>query len=348
MKTGSVSTVISLSLLSSMIPLAGFAQASLQSSALVAQLTNTPQIDSFSVNPVNQLTPGMELVFTLQGTPNGRATFTIGNLATNIPMREVEPGVYQGRYTIRQQDQLSNNVVVRANLSQGNQITSTRLQQPLVADTGFGNQTSQGLSINSFTVQPVQQLAPGTELNFTLVGTPNATATFSIAGVATNQPMREISPGTYQGQYVIRSQDVFPTSGANVIGRLRSGQQVVQARLDQSLGSGTGFGTSTGQLPLEILSPQNNSRVSGTVEVRGRSAPNTTVNVSVNAVNSLAGLVGLNRSVLNQTVQTDSQGNFSFSFRPDFAAVRGTRYDISLTAGQGNQNNQQTLVLYQQ
>jgi hypothetical protein len=348
MKTRTISTALSLSLLSSLVTLPGLAQASPQPSVRIAQFTSTPQIDSFSVNQVNQLTPGTELVFTLQGTPNGQATFTIGNLATNIPMREIEPGVYQGRYTIRRQDQLSNNVVVRANLSQGGQIASTRLQQPLVTDTGSGNQTSQGLSITSFTVQPVQQLVPGTELNFTLVGTPNAIASFSITGIAPNQPMREVSPGTYQGQYVIRTQDVFPASGANVIGRLRSGQQVVQARLDQNLGAGTGSGTSTGQVPLEILSPQNNSRVSGTVEVRGRSAPNTTVSVNVNAVNSLAGLVGLNRNLLNQTVQTDSQGNFSFSFRPDFAAVRGTRYDISLTAGQGNQNNQRTLVLYQQ
>jgi hypothetical protein len=346
MKTASLLTVISLSLVSAVTPLPGVAQVNSQLPDRVAQFANSPQIDSFSVNQVNQLTPGTELVFTLQGTPNGQATFTLGNLATNIPMREIEPGVYQGRYTIRTQDRLSNSVVVRANLVQGGRIASTRLEQPLVADTGSGNQPAQGLYINRFTVQPVSQLLPGTELTFTLTGTPNAIATFTIAGIAVNQPMREVAPGNYQGEYVIRSRDVFPTSGTNVIGRLRSGQQMVQAQLDPSLGSGTGS-VPTGQVPLEVITPQNNSRVSGTVEVRGRSAPNTTVNVNVNAVNSLGGLVGLNRNVLTRTVQTDSQGNFSFSFNPGLA-VRGTRYDISLSAGQGNQNSQQTLVLYQQ
>jgi hypothetical protein len=324
-------------------PFSGLVQASPQPPVPVAQFTNSPQIDSFSVNQVNQLTPGTELVFTLQGTPNGQATFTMGNLATNRPMQEIEPGVYQGRYTIRTQDRLSNDTVVRANLAQGGRIASTRLQQPLVADTGAGNQPGQGLSIDRFTVQPVSQLVPGTELDFTLVGTPNATATFSISGIALNQPMRETSPGTYQGQYVVRRQDVFSDSGTTVTGQLRLGQQTVQARLNPGLGSGSG---TTGQVPLEIISPQNNSRVSGTVEVRGRSAPNSSVSVNVNAVNSLAGIVGLNRNVLTRTIQTDSQGNFSFSFNSGFAA-RGTRYDISITGGQGNQNNQQTLVLYQ-
>lgn len=345
----SVSTVISLSLFSSLITFPGLAQTVAQPSVLVAQWANALQIDNFSVNQVNQLTPGTELVFTLQGTPNSRATLTIGNVVTNLPMQEIESGVYEGRYTIRRRDQFSNNVVVRANLARGNRVASTRLQQPLVADTGFGNQTSQGLSIDRFTVQPVQQLEPGTELNFTLTGTPNATATFSIAGVTSNQPMREVSPGTYEGEYVIRRRDYFPTSGANVTASLRSGQQVVQARLDQNLGSGTGIGTGTGtsQVPLEIISPQNNSKVSGTVEVRGRSAPNTTINVNVNAVTSVAGLVGLNRNVLNQTVQTDNLGNFSFTFRPSLA-LPGTRYEVSLSTNQGGQNNQQTLVLYQQ
>jgi hypothetical protein len=348
MATQTLFTVLALSLIGAVSPLPASAQFSLPAPGQVAQFTNAPQIDSFTVTPVSQLTPGTELVFTLQGTPNGQASFTLGNLATNIPMRETEPGVYQGRYTIRTQDRLSNNTVVRANLAQGGRIASTRLEQPLVGDTGTGNQPNQsGLYIDRFTVQPASQVTPGTELTFTLTGTPNAIATFTIAGIAVNQPMREVSPGIYEGEYVIRSRDVFPAGGTPVTGRLRSGQQVVQAQLNPSLGAGSGSGTPTGQIPLEIISPANNSRVSGTVEVRGRSAPNTIVNVNVNAVTSLAGVVGLNRNVLTRTVQTDSQGNFSFSFNSSLA-VRGTRYEVSLTAGQGTQSNPQTLVLIRQ
>ncbi|UBF30683.1 hypothetical protein K9N68_36590 (plasmid) [Kovacikia minuta CCNUW1] len=88
-----------------------FAQAQLKPAALlVQQSTAAPQIDSFRVNPVSQLSPGTELVFTLQGTPNAQAMLTIGTTARNLPMREVEPGYYEGRYTIRIQDQLTEQV----------------------------------------------------------------------------------------------------------------------------------------------------------------------------------------------------------------------------------------------
>lgn len=323
---------------------------------------STPRIVSFTVEPVERLSPGTELVFTLEGTPNSRATLTIGTIARNIPMQEVEPGIYEARYVIRNRDNITANTAIRANLQRNRLVTSARLQQSLLDNTATNpnqnpnqNPSNQvgNLFIDRFTVQPVQQLEPGTDLNFTLVGTPNATATFSIDGITYNQPMREVSQGVYQGQYVIRRQDFFPASGANVTASLQTGNQVVRARLAQSLASNTtGTTGSTGTtsntlLPLEILSPQNNSQVSGTVEVRGRSAPNTTVAVNVKAVTSLAGLVGFDRNLVSQTVQTDSQGNFSFTFRPSIT-VPGTRYDVSFNATNGNQTNQSSLVLFQQ
>lgn len=330
-----------------------FAQAQLKPASLLAQQRyDAPQIDSFRVNPVSQLSPGTELVFTLQGTPNSQAMLTIGNTVRNLPMREVEPGYYEGRYTIRSRDQLTENTFVRANLQRNNQVSSVRLQQPLTtaATDGNGSNTAQSPVIDRFTVQPVQQLAPGTELNFTLIGTPNSKAMFSIDGVTFNQPMRETSSGTYQGQYVLRRQDYFPSSGTTVTASLQAGNQVVRARLDQSLvannGSNTNTSTSTSQLPLEVLSPQNNSQVSGAVEVQGRSAPNATVNVSVQAKTSLVGLVGFDRNILNRTIEADAQGNFSFSFNP-VIPVPGTQYQVSLNATKGNQTNEEKLVLIQ-
>lgn len=348
------STTVALTFLGALIGSPVLAQTDAR--VIAQQNASAPQIDSFTANSVNQLTPGTELTFTLQGTPNARASLTIGNTARNLPMREVEPGVYEGRYVIRTTDSLATDTVVRANLQRGDQVTSARLSQPLIAATGTntvqnpqsGNSSTQSLAIDRFTVQPVQQLEPGTVLNFNLTGTPNAKATYSIEGITYNQPMQEVSSGNYQGQYVIRRQDDFTNTNNRVTASLQSGNQIVRAQLDQNLFANSGTtNPSTTQLPLEVLSPENNSRVRGTVEVRGRSLPNTTVAVNVQASTSLAGIVGLDRNILNRTVSTDAQGNFSFSFRPTLT-VPGTRYEVSLSATNGNQKNEETLVLIQQ
>lgn len=252
MKIALFSTTAALALLG-LIALPGVAQ-TYSSDSTVAQSYYAPQIDSFTVNSVDRLSPGTELVFTLEGTPNARASFTISNVARNLPMQEVSPGVYEGRYTVRNQDQFSTNTPVRANLTRGDRTVSARLQQP-IASGDYNNG---------------------------------------------NRPYDSNSP----------------------------------------------YSNQTTQLPLEIISPQNNSRVQGAVELRGRSAPNTTVEVTVKAVNSLGGLVGLNRDVASDRVQTDSQGNFTYSFNPSIA-VPGTRYEVSLNASNGSQNSQKNLVLIQ-
>lgn len=352
MKSKSVLITALVLAVGSIVAMPGLVQANLQVPTLIAQQSGEAlEIDSFTVNQVNQLVPGTELVFTLQGTPGSIATVTIANVVTNLPLQQTQPGVYEGRYTIRSQDRFTATTSVRGNLQQGTQISSIRLQQPLVASTPVNSPATgtptQALSIDRFTAQPIQQLEPGTELNFTLVGTPGARATFSIEGVAVNQPMPETANGTYSGRYVIRRQDYFPAAGVNVVASLQSNEQVVRAQLDQRLTASNDSAATTTQLPLEVVSPQNNSRVSGVVEVRGRSAPSATVNVNVQATTSLAGLVGINRTLLEQNVQANAQGEFRFTFRPSIS-VSGTRYQVNLRATQGNQTSQQTLVLIQQ
>lgn len=311
----------------------------------VAQTTAAPQINSFRVKPVEDLTPGSELIFILEGTPKSKATVTIQDIASNIPMREVRSGYYEARYTIRSQDRISNNTAIQANLEQGTRGANARLEDSLVASES-DDTPSQGesLSINQFTVQTVDNLDPGTELVFTLSGTPNANATYSIEGITYDQPMREVSEGNYEGRYVIRRQDAFPTSGVKATASLEEGERVVRARLDRDLSPSNV--SSNEELLLEIISPNNNSQVSETVEIRGKSAPNATVTVNVTAKNNVLGVIGLDRNVASRTVEADSQGNFSFSFKPS-GVVPGTRYEISFNATNGQQTKQETLVLVQ-
>lgn len=323
------------------------AQAAPISPQIIAQSAGTPQIDDFSVGPVDRLIPGTELVFTLAGTPGAKASLTITGVATNLPMSEVEPGIYEGRYTIRNKDKLTESTAVRANLQQGKRVNSVRLAQPLIASDNegtTGNRNSGSAGIERFTVEPVARIEPGSELVFSLDGTPGGRATFSIAGVARDIPMSELDPGIYEGRYTVRNQDNFRSS-PSVTASLQVDGRTSRTRLAQPLSSSSGSSQTT--LPLVVLSPTNNSQVSsGPVEVKGRSAPNTTVNVQVRAVASLAGLLGINQDIYNQSVQADSQGNFNFTFRPQLATP-GTRYEVSLSASKGELTKDQKLVLIQ-
>ncbi|GFE69930.1 hypothetical protein [Chroococcus sp. FPU101] len=312
----------------------------------IAQTTSAPQISSFSVESVDDLSPGRELVFSLEGTPKSKVTMSIGTVASNIPMREVRSGYYEARYTIRSQDRITDQTAIQANLQQGNRGATARLQEPLIARENTQDSTNRALSIEQFTAKTVDNFEPGTELVFMLDGTPKANATYSIDGVTYDQPMREVSEGRYEGRYVIRRQDAFPSSGVQVTASLEKGERTVRARLDRDLVASNSSSSSSTELPLEIVSPNNNSEINGTVEVVGKSAPNSTVTINVTAQNNLVGVVGVNRNVFSKTVQADGQGNFSFSFKPS-NILPGTRYEISLNATKGTQTNEETLVLVQ-
>ncbi len=75
--------------------------------AAVAQtatpLPGTPsptKIDSVALSVTHPIRVGESFDVTLRGTAGGRASFDIGDLLLNLPMRETVPGTYVGHYTI--------------------------------------------------------------------------------------------------------------------------------------------------------------------------------------------------------------------------------------------------------
>ena len=75
--------------------------AGFQSPALPA-----PVIADFDVQPQGRLVPGRELRFRVRGEAGARADVDIPGVVRNIQLEETRPGVYEGRYTIRQRDDL--------------------------------------------------------------------------------------------------------------------------------------------------------------------------------------------------------------------------------------------------
>ena len=80
--------------------------------------------------------------------------------------------------------------------------------------------------------------------------------------------------------------------------------------------------------------------------MQGRTLPNANVAVTVNAVAPIGGVLNISQELLSQNLLADQNGNFSFSFTPQFP-VPGTRYEITLVSTRGNLRDDHRLVLVQ-
>ncbi len=427
--------------------------AAISASAQSKRVVDPPTIDNFYVEPIEGLAPGSELAFTVEGTPRSQASVRISGAELNIPLKEVRRGVYQGYYTIRSRDKLSERNTVRVTLRARGVATSERYTlfsqtaaapapaAPAAAAPVPAPPTA-ALAVERFAVVPIAKIEPGAELKFTLTGTPGAAASFTIENVVKNVPMREVSRGRYEGSYTIRRLDNFPPA-LSILATLEAGGQAVGSRLNQALvvdarppvvknfapqngetvaagaptsisatfddsgGVGvdaksvrimlggrdiTASSTITPQffnfraadlrpgtypvevvardlagnavrqawtftvapqaapttLPLQLVSHANNAQIgTGSTEVRGRTAPDATVDVQVQGIASVAGLFGVRQPVFEQSLRADANGNFAFSFQPQFA-VPGTRYEIAIRAAKGGLTRDLQLVLFLQ
>lgn len=88
--------------------------------------------------------------------------------------------------------------------------------------------------IGGFDVKQVRKLTAGTELNFTLYGTPGGIAIVSVPGATGRLLLEERETGFYEGVYTIKSADRIATD-SQVTANLRLGNQVASVVLDEYL-----------------------------------------------------------------------------------------------------------------
>lgn len=94
----------------------------------------SPVIERFSVRALS-IEPGRVMRFRLVGSPDAQAEIDIPQVVQNIPLREVQPGVYEGSYTIRLRDDLSEIDRAVATLRNGPLATTARI---VLEGEGFG------------------------------------------------------------------------------------------------------------------------------------------------------------------------------------------------------------------
>ena len=229
-----------------------------------------PEITNFQINVTEQPVPGSDIDFTLEGTPRGQASVRISGINKTIALREVDPGVYEGTYTLSRRDMLSARPTARATLRvrnasvvatqslAGNAPPVAAAPPPVAARPAVPPPAPQSapLAIERFGVTPVARIEPGAELRFVTFGTPSARATFTIDGIVQNVAMPEVRPGRYEGAYTIRRNDNFPPS-LNITAALEANGQVARSRLNQAL-------LVDAQPPtIRNLAPHNNETVTG-------------------------------------------------------------------------------------
>ncbi len=89
-------------------------------------------------------------------------------------------------------------------------------------------------SVTAFDVAQLRTITPGSELEFTLNGTPGAEVTLQIAGATDGLRLTEVQAGRYTGTYTVRSRDRL-TAASLVTARLVKNGEEVSVSLDESL-----------------------------------------------------------------------------------------------------------------
>lgn len=295
-------------------------------------------VQQFTVTPVEAIDPGADLKFMVTGTPAAKATFSIDGIVKSVAMQETKPGQYEGSYTIRRLDHFPSNLNITANLEADGKTVSRRLTQALVVDAkppvikNLAPRENEAVTANPVLVSATFDDAGGVGIDTKsvriLLSGMDVTASSTITAQFFSYRV-DLRPGTYQ---------------VDVSGKDLRGTPVTRRWVFTVLQANPVAAV----LPLQILSPANNSQVGGgAVEVRGRTAPDAKVDVEVQAIAQIAGFFGLNQRIFSQSLRADANGNFSFSYQPP-VPIPGARYEIAIKSSKDDLTKDFKLVLFQQ
>jgi outer membrane lipoprotein SlyB len=203
--------------------------------------TLEPRIEGFNVNELRRIEPGAELNFEVFGTPGGNASVRIDGATRNLHLTETRPGTYQGTYTIGTHDRIRPDSSITANLRVAGMVKTQALAATIVRvpeRVGPGDREVAGMPrVQTFDVRGSDDLGPGHELKFTVVGTPGAKVDVQIAGTRGIFTLPEVRPGEYAGLYTIRRDDNIAPD-ASVTATIRANGRYSTATLGQPLLAG--------------------------------------------------------------------------------------------------------------
>ena len=296
-------------------------------------------IDRFTVTPINKIEPGAELKFALSGLARSKVSFSIEGIAKDVPMVETQPGVYEGAYTIRRLDNFPPSINITATLDANGRVVRSRLAQSLMIE-GKPPVIKNVSPHEGETVITNPVLISATFDDTGGIGIDTKSVRIMVAGADVTRNA-SITP-----QFFSYRADLKPgTTSVEVTAKDNNGKALRQA---WSFVVASVAAPAPATMSLQVTSHTNNAQVgTGPIEIKGRTTPDAKVDVQVVAVASIAGFFGLSQQIYSQSLRSDANGNFVFSFQPQ-VTVPGTRYEIGIAASKGDLSKETKLVLFQQ
>lgn len=205
---------------------------------------------------------------------------------------------------------------------------------------------------------PRQPLREGDDLMIRVYGTPGATASFELSGLNQGRPvaMEEIQTGIYETTYRIGRGD-RRINARPVITFSRSGQNSVSRQFNQAIAiniDDSGYPNNPGNpgnigyiLRPEIINFNNNDVIRLPDNLTGQTLPGANVEVTMEALRNVMGMVNISQTVFQSTVRADQNGQF-IVYVPRVNANSGTIYRVKMTATQDNQSQSSELLLQQE
>lgn len=331
-----------------------------QSGAAAQRAAAQPRITGLEVNADAGLQPGSVLRFTLAGTPKGQARVRLAGSKKPVQLAETQPGTYTGSYTVRRDDQkLTPSSLIRSELTVAGRTRSVDYNFPAsfgVRQAGGSAQSANAFRIDTFTSPLVDKALPGTELRFTVEGTPGGRASVQVPGLGDAIELREERPGRYAGTYVLRRNDVVKPGPA--VATLRSGDKVATARLGHSLtrpaaasaGAAPAPAAPPPPLAIHLTHPQNGAVVDmGSGALQGQATPDADVQVVMHAIPPATGnQASVARTLLRTTVKADGGGRFSVPLQGVQRPEPGSQVQVVVAASRGTERTAEQRVTVQQ
>jgi len=173
------------------------------------------QVEEFDVEQVPQLTSGIQLAFSLYGTPDAKATVQIEGARRALPLREVQPGMYEGTYTIDAQDQIWPDARVTADLRRGNQVAASVLAEPLQ----FGARAPTPSEPPAAQGAPLEEIAPSAARPRIGAPVPPRPAALACADCAVVESVHAVEVGSVPGKVAAAAGGVAGAIFGDQVGR---------------------------------------------------------------------------------------------------------------------------------
>jgi len=155
---------------------------------------------------------------------------------------------------------------------------------PLAVGPSAHAQTAATVSADSFGVEQVSALTPGTELAFRLSATPGSEVTLQIGGATSGVRLDEVRPGVYEGDYTVRTRDRL-TATSLVTARIARDGRVMNATLDQSLLRGAPSPAQTARIGAFTVNAPERIRPGDELNFSLSGVPGGTARVNVEGIN---------------------------------------------------------------